>query len=117
MYRHFGGNTFLEAYERFLEEWGRGYTDIRASWGAEADVARFFGQEKILHRRFPNEQVLDCEELEARFLSSSYAPSRDDAKGPAALSAIRRLFDDHALDGAVRMTYDAEIYYGPMHGL
>ena len=115
-HRHSGGNTFLRAYERFLEEWGRGYTDIRTSWEAEASVARFFGQEEILHRRFPNEQVLDCEEFEARFLSSSYAPSRDGAKGPAALSALRRLFHDHSVDGTVRMTYDAQVYYGRVHG-
>ena len=108
-HRHSGENTFLRAYERFLGEWGRGYTDIRASWAAEASVARFFGQEEILHRRFPNEQVLDREEFEARFLSSSYAPSRDDAKGPAALSALRRLFHDHSVDGTVRMTYDAQV--------
>ncbi len=116
-HRHSGGSAFLMAYERFLEEWGRGYADIRASWGAEADVARFFGQEEVVHRRFPNEQVLDCEELEARFLSSSYAPSRDDAQLPAASTALRRLFDDHSLDGAVRMTYNTEIYYGRVHGL
>ncbi len=107
---------FLEAYEHFLEEWGRGYADVRASWKVEAPVAHLFGQEEILLRRFPNEQVLDCEALEARFLSSSYAPRRDDAKGPAALSALRRLFQDHAVDGTVRMTYDAQVYYGPLRG-
>ena len=105
---------FLEAYENFLEEWGRDYADVRASWKAEASVARFFGQEEHLLRRFPNEQVLDCEALEARFLSSSYAPPRDDAKGPAALAALQRLFHDHAVDGTVRMTYDTRVYYGPL---
>ncbi len=114
--RHVGGTAFLQAYERFLVEWGRGYTDIRASWDADASIARFFGHEEILHRRFPNEQILNYEGLEARFLSSSYAPPRDDAKGPATLSALRRLFRDHSPDGTVRMTYDAQVYYGRVQG-
>ena len=114
--RHLGGTAFLQAYERFLVEWGRGYTDIRASWDADASIARFFGHEEILHRRFPNEQILNYEGLEARFLSSSYAPPRDDAKGSATLSALRRLFRDHSPDGTVRMTYDAQVYYGRVQG-
>ena len=110
--RHPGSSAFLRAYERFLEEWGRGYATVRASWGTEDDVARFFGQAEIQHRRFPNEQVLDYEALEARFLSSSYAPPRDDTQLPAASTALHRMFDEHASGGTVRMTYDAEVFYG-----
>ena len=69
--RRVEGSAFLQAFERFLEEWGRGYTDIRASWEVEASTARLF----------------------------------------------QRLFDDHAMDGAVRMTYDTQVYYGRVHGL
>ena len=47
---------------------------------------------------------------------SSYAPRRDDAKGPASLSALRRLFHDHAVHGTVRMTYDTRVYYGRLKG-
>jgi SAM-dependent methyltransferase len=114
--RDAGGTQFLNAYEHLLEEWGSGYTDVRASRKAEESIVRFFGQGEILRGNFPNEQVLDHEAFEARFLSSSYAPPRDDARGPAALSALRRLFHDHAVDGAVRMTYDAQIFYGPLQG-
>ena len=111
--RHTEGTPFLEAYERFLEKWGRGYADVRTSWKAQGSIARFFGQQEIFRGRFPNEQVLDYEGFEARFLSSSYAPPRDDAKGPTTLSALRRLFQDHASDdGTVRMTYDAQVHYG-----
>ena len=115
--RQVEGNAFLRDYERFLEKWGHGYGEVRSSWEVEASVARLFGSGQARHCRFPNEQVLDFEGLESRFLSSSYAPARDDARGPVASAALRRLFDDHALGGtAVRMTYDAEVYFGQMGG-
>ena len=27
------------------------------------------------------------------------------------------MFHDHSVDGTVRMTYDAQVYYGRVHGL
>ena len=110
--RHVGTSAFLEAYEGFLEEWGRNYADVRAKWNVQDFEAQLFGGGKVHESHFPNEQRLDFEGLQSRFLSSSYAPSRDDARAPAALAALRRLFDDHALNGTVRMAYDAVVYYG-----
>ena len=114
--RQVEGSAFLRDYESFLEEWGRGYAEVRASWAVAGSVARLFGDVKHQESRFSNEQILDFERLRGRFLSSSYAPSRDDAGLPAASTALRRLFDDHELDGAVRMTYDVVVYYGRAHG-
>lgn len=113
--RRVGDNAFLEGYERFLEEWGRGYEKVRESWNVEASLADVFGGGQVHRRRFPNEQLLDFEGLKSRFLSSSYAPSRDDAQAPAASAALRRLFDDHAPGGTARMTYDTDVYYGRLH--
>lgn len=110
--RQVDGSEFLRGYERFLEEWGRGYADVRASWAVTASVARLFDNNQTHESRFPNEQILDFEGLRSRFLSSSYAPSRDDVHLPEASTALKRLFDDHAEDGVVRMSYDAVVYYG-----
>ncbi len=113
--RQVDGSAFLRGYESFLEEWGRGYADVRASWEVEVSVARLFEGEQVHQGRFPNEQLMDFEGLQSRFLSSSYAPSRDDAQLPAASTALRQLFDDHAEDGVVRMSYDAVVWYGQVH--
>ena len=105
-------NQFSGGYERFLEEWGRGYTEVRASWDVEASLAELFGEGPVERGLFPNPRPLDFEGLRSRFLSSSYAPSRDDPQVPAAAAALRRLFDRHALDGTVTMAYDTKVYYG-----
>ncbi len=57
-------------------------------------------------------QVLDCEGLEGRLLSSSYTPSRSDPRCAAMLDALTALFSEHSVDGVVRMEYDTNVYYG-----
>jgi hypothetical protein len=103
---------FSGDYERFLEEWGRGYEEVRASWDVEASLTQLFGEGPIQRGQFPNPRPLDFGGLQSRFLSSSYAPSRDDPQVPAASAALKRLFEDHALDGTVTMAYDTKVYYG-----
>jgi hypothetical protein len=42
----------------------------------------------------------------------SYMPAADHPDYPAMLSALRRLFDEHAVDGLIAMSYETEIYAG-----
>lgn len=104
------GNDFLREYEELLERFGTDYGAVRHE-GQRDRVDAFFGGDYEL-RVEPNEQVLSQAGLRGRILSSSYMPAPGHPDYEAMLTAVDELFVRHALEGAVRLTYDTEIYVG-----
>jgi SAM-dependent methyltransferase len=104
------GNDFLREYEELLERFGTDYEAVRHD--AQRDrIEAFFGGDFEL-RVEPNEQILTGVGLRGRVLSSSYVPAPGHPDFEPMLAAIDELFERHALEGAVRLAYDTEIYVG-----
>lgn len=64
----------------------------------------------------PNQQRLDREGLIARIDSDSYAPKPSDPLHAPMIEAALRLFDRHAIDGAVELIYNTRVFYGRPQG-
>jgi SAM-dependent methyltransferase len=103
---------FLRAYDDLLLEYGTDYAvsvhrhvpieEIRA-WFQNADCRR---------RTFSNTQRFDYESLLGRVLSSSYVPAADHPNQPPLIAKLRRIFDQHQVNGQVAFEYRTELYYG-----
>jgi SAM-dependent methyltransferase len=108
--RRVTGLPFLVEYEAFLERWGTDYLEVRARYDLEPQLSGLF--ERHDHRAFGNAQELDPRGLRARLLSSSYVPPPDDPQREPMLAALDKLFQEHQVDGRVRIEYDTHVYYG-----
>jgi len=104
---------FMHDYERVLLAHCPGYAEADSSRRADADSVRaFFGAGFVERTAFANAQRVAFDGLLGRVLSSSYAPkSGEPAHEPLRL-ALRALFDRHASDGHVTLTYDTVLYVG-----
>lgn len=102
---------FLQAYERFLLEFGTDFKSIRHE-DAQTDgrLERFFGGATFARRSFDNEQILDEEGLRGRTLSASYMPGPDHPRRAAMLDALHRLFGTYQENGRVPLTYETKLY-------
>ena len=109
--RRLASSAFLLDYERLLERFGTDYGQVRHDSRRDALLDGFFPR-GYARRLLDNHQDLDRAGLVGRVLSSSYTPAADDARRPAMLSALDRLFEQHERDGTVRFDYDTEIYLG-----
>jgi hypothetical protein len=61
---------------------------------------------------FDHEQRFDFAGLRGRLLASSYAPLDGQPNHQPMMEDLRRLFDRHQEDGAVRIGYEMEMFYG-----
>jgi hypothetical protein len=109
--RRVGGNEFLKDYEHFLEEWGRGYEDVRESWDVKASGADVFGGGQVHRRASPTNSSWTSRDWRVAFYRVRTLPHETTRK----CLQRRRLFDDHAPGGTGRMTYDTDVYYGRLH--
>lgn len=99
----------LPEYEALLRRLCPEYARIGNRHYDEETLARFFGKSPH-HARFDHAQKLDRDGLHGRLLSSSYVPG----SGPQlerVLRAADELFERHARDGWVTITYDTELFY------
>ena len=122
---------FLQAYERFLLEFGTDFKAVRHE-EAETDgrLERFFGGPEhptsralpqhgepiagYVRRSFDNQQILDEAGLRGRTLSASYMPGPDHPRRPAMLDALHDVFTAHQQSGRVVMGYEAHLYVGTL---
>lgn len=111
--RRLDGTPFLEAYERFLHEWGTDYAKVALTYENADDLAAIFGAVPA-PVRFENAQVLDEAGLRARIHSCSYIPGPGHARYDEMVEAIGGLFAAHQENGAVTLLYDTTIYAGPL---
>jgi len=103
--------AFLREYERLLLTYGTDYQDIRHE-RTTAEMHEFFDPEPFHERGFAMRQEFDYAGLEGRLLSSSYAPGPGHRKHEPMLAELRRIFNEHAVQGRVGFEYRTRVYYG-----
>jgi SAM-dependent methyltransferase len=104
---------FLRAYEQVLISFGTDYQDVRHERTTQ-DLSRFFSSSGYQERVFHMQQDFDYSGFEGRVLSSSYAPGPEHPRHLPMLHELRRIFDEHQVNGRVSMEYRTRAYYGCM---
>jgi len=108
-----GKSEFAVGYERIKEEFGTDFRTIRLeAFEREGRFDAFFGPGKWEKETFANFQSLDLAGLRGRLLSSSYAPKAGQPGHEGMMTALDQLFERCQKDGAVRMDYDTEVFFG-----
>ena len=108
--RQLDTSEFLRAYEKFLLEYGRDYTEVRHEKVNEELLENFF-QTPFRRAVFANVQTLDLAGLRGRMLSSSYMPPETDPVFPAMNEELKSLFATYAENGKIQISYDTNIFY------
>ena len=103
--------AFLRAYEQVLISYGTDYQEVRHERTTE-DLGSFFAPSPFQERVFKMRQEFDYPAFEGRVLSSSYAPGPEHANHLPLLRELRRIFDEHNVEGRVAMAYKTRVYYG-----
>ncbi len=103
--------AFNVDYDAFLKRWGTDYEDVRFRNGA-AELRNFFTSS--IRAEFPNEQRLDAEGLRARICSCSYIPGIEHADHWPMLDALPALFEPHAVNGKVLLSYTTTVILGSL---
>lgn len=109
--RQVDASPFMRSFEELLLRHGTDYTAVRHDRREGEALAELYGrppERRVLRTR----QVLDRDGLEGRLLSCSYVPLRGEEGHRPMIRDARRIFDEHAVDGTVRMLYDVEVYFG-----
>jgi len=104
---------FLRELERILRAYGTDYERVAADNPGRELMEEFFPR-GYGTRSFAHEQILDYEALRGRWLSASYVPLAGHPDHEPMFDALRRAFDAHQRDGAVRIEYEAVVYYGQL---
>lgn len=103
--------AFLREYEQLLLTYGTDYEDVRHERTTDA-VNEFFDPAPFRERVFAMRQEFDYAGLKGRLLSSSYAPGPGHPKHDSMLAELRRIFDNHAVEGRVAFEYKTRVYFG-----
>lgn len=101
---------FLRVYEALLKRWGIDYAHIRYDNLDLGAVASFFPAHQSAS--FANEQILDLDGLLGRVRSCSYAPPAGHANHAPLYQGLEEAFASFQENGAVRLFYQTEIYFG-----
>lgn len=111
--RKLNATAFLREYEDFLHTYATDYNVVRHENTSVEIISEFF-QGDFKQKTFQNLQVFDYAGLEGRLLSSSYTPTAENARFPAMIEELKRLFTKHEKDGRIDFQYDTNIYYGQL---
>jgi SAM-dependent methyltransferase len=107
------GSAFQQEYRDFLGRFSVDYAEVDHRHTASRErITAFFGSGGVREAEFPNHQELDLEGLRGRYLSCSYALSREASRYPEAMTALAEIFRRHQRDGRVRMVYWTRMYHG-----
>ncbi len=101
---------FLRAYEQLLLTWATDYREVDHTRIGRSEIESFFGADGLVTASFDNRQYFDCEGLEGRLLSSSYAPAAGHPSHEPMVASLRSIFDTHQVDGQVTFEYDTRVY-------
>lgn len=110
--RRMDTTEFLRQYEQLLRTYGTDYEDVRQR-GMTLAIEGFFTQ-PFQTREFEYKQTFDYAGIEGRLLSSSYVPQSDHPNYDPMLRELRRMFDDHQVNGVVSFDYDTRVHYGQL---
>ena len=111
--RRTSSTPFLIAYEQLLVKYGTDYQDVRSERTTQ-QIETFFAPARFQVRTFAYQQEFDYPALEGRLLSSSYTPQAADPGYAPMLRELRRIFDEHQVNGRVAFEYDTRVYYGQL---
>lgn len=109
--RQIDTTPFLAGYETLLRTHGTDYTAVSHAHVDHARLSAFFGDGGYVTQTFPHAHSVTYEGLEARLLSSSYAPNAGHPGHAPMLQALRELFDRHQVDGRVTFLYDTRVHF------
>jgi SAM-dependent methyltransferase len=108
--RQLEGTPFLVEYEQFLIDNANDYGAVRHDNITDDEIAAFFKQ-GYKKATFDNEQIFDFAGLRGRMFSSSYMPAENTDRGRVVEKELRILFDKHAENGKIRVSYDTNVFY------
>jgi SAM-dependent methyltransferase len=103
--------AFLREYEQLLLKYGTDYQDIRHEH-TTSEVNQFFDPAPFQEHTFPMRQEFDYAGVEGRLMSSSYAPGPEHPRHTPMLRDLRRIFDEHAVEGRATFEYKTRMYFG-----
>jgi ubiquinone/menaquinone biosynthesis C-methylase UbiE len=110
--RRMDTTEFLRQYEQLLRTYGTDYEEVRQR-GMTLAIEGFFTQ-PFQTREFEYKQTFDYAGIEGRLLSSSYVPQQGHPNYDPMLRELRRIFDDHQVNGQVSFDYDTRVHYGQL---
>lgn len=105
-------SPLMVAYEAMVRSYSRDYEKVDHRLITPDVLARFFGPQGYNRKSFENFQDFDYTALEGRLLSSSHTPEPGHPNHAPMLAELRRIFEQHQLNGHVRFEYTTIIYYG-----
>jgi SAM-dependent methyltransferase len=108
--RRLTGTPFLVGYEALLQTYGTDYVSVAERYGDEPQMREWFGKGWRGTAAFDHCQLLDFDALRGRLMSSSYAPKPDHPDHEPMIAALRKLFNDYAVDGHISFDYDTRVY-------
>jgi SAM-dependent methyltransferase len=111
--RRTDSSAFLRAYEAMLLAHGTDYQEVRHE-RTTAEISGFFAPSPYQEQVFELVQEFDYPALEGRLLSSSYTPQPGHPNYEPMLKELRRVFDQHEVNGHVCFEYDTRVYYGKL---
>ena len=103
---------FLRAYEDLLQKYGTDYVAVDHRNVNPDAIAAFFAPRPFSLKKFENRQIVDFDGARGRLLSSSYTPEPGHANYQPMLDELRRIFDEHHVDGQVSFDYVTLVYFG-----
>ena len=104
-------SPLMAAYQDLVVRYGTDYSEVQREV-VGCDVESFYAPATCECARFEFQQIFDCEGLQGRLLSASYAPEPDHPDYDQMLKDVRKVFDANQQDGRVTFEYETELYYG-----
>jgi len=111
--RSANGSPFDREYEALLGTLGQTYEGVRNRAG-EKGLADFFRPGSYREACFDNPLSMTWEELEGRFLSSSYVPTEEDPRHLPLLLALEIIFHKYQQEKRVRFEQQTNVYFGQL---
>lgn len=102
---------FLEGYDDLLLKYANDYKTVNHQNLTDETLGACF-RGPMTKKVFANFQRFDFDGLKGRLLSSSYCPKEGEKNYEPLMSAMRKLFDQHAENGYITINYDTEVYWG-----
>jgi SAM-dependent methyltransferase len=111
--RRTDSTPFLREYEQLLLTYGTDYEEVRHE-RTTAEIAEFFSPSPFQSSALEMRQEVDYAGLEGRLLSSSYTPTPENENYEPMLRELRRIFDEHQINGRASLDYNTLVYYGQL---
>ena len=104
-----GPDPFSREYEKLVLDFGTDYRQVDHRQIDSAALESFFGRAPV-SASFPHRQALDRAALQARLLSSSYAPPPGSPGNAEMLREMDAIFAASQVSGHVAMMYDCHVH-------